>query len=429
MSQTLQAVRGMNDILPDEAAFWEVFEDTIRSWLKGYGYRPIRMPIVEPTPLFKRAIGEVTDIVEKEMYSFVDGLNGEALTLRPEGTAGCVRAVIEHNLAARQTQRLYYLGQMFRHERPQKGRYRQFHQVGVESFGMAGPDIDAEMILMGARLWADLGLDGIELQLNSLGQPAERAQHRAALITYFEQNAELLDEDAKRRLHTNPLRILDTKNPAMQEMCAAAPKLIDYLGAESLAHFEGVQRVLRDAGVPFQINPRLVRGLDYYNLTVFEWVTDKLGAQGTVCAGGRYDSLVEQLGGKPTPACGFAMGVERLIALIKDSGGEPLAPAPDVYLVHQGDLAARQAFLVAEGLRDQGIDVLLHCGGGSFKSQMKKADGSGATFAVIIGDDEAQTGEAQLKPLREEGAAQQKLKIDDLAEAIIGQLIDIDEEE
>ena len=429
MSQTLQAVRGMNDILPDEAAFWEIFEDTIRSWLKGYGYRPIRMPIVEPTPLFKRAIGEVTDIVEKEMYSFVDSLNGEALTLRPEGTAGCVRAVIEHNLAARQTQRLYYIGQMFRHERPQKGRYRQFHQVGVESFGMAGPDIDAEMILMGARLWADLGLEGIELQLNSLGQPAERAQHRAALITYFEQNAELLDEDAKRRLHTNPLRILDTKNPTMQEMCAGAPKLIDYLGAESLAHFEGVQRVLRDAGVPFRINPRLVRGLDYYNLTVFEWVTDKLGAQGTVCAGGRYDSLVEQLGGKPTPACGFAMGVERLIALIKESGGEPVAPAPDVYLVHQGEQAARQAFLVAEGLRDQGIDVLLHCGGGSFKSQMKKADGSGAAFAVIIGDDEALTGEAQLKPLREEGAAQRKLKTDELAEAIIGQLIDFDEEE
>lgn len=429
MSQTLQAVRGMNDILPDEAAFWELFEDTIRSWLKGYGYRPIRMPIVEPTPLFKRAIGEVTDIVEKEMYSFIDGLNGEALTLRPEGTAGCVRAVIEHNLAARQTQRLYYIGQMFRHERPQKGRYRQFHQVGVESFGMPGPDIDAEMILMGARLWNDLGLDGIELQLNSLGQSEERAQHRAALITYFEENAELLDEDAKRRLHTNPLRILDTKNPAMQDLCATAPKLIDYLGAESLAHFEGVQRVLRDAGIPFKINPRLVRGLDYYNLTVFEWVTDKLGAQGTVCAGGRYDGLVEQLGGKPTPACGFAMGIERLIALIRDSGGEPVAPVPDVYLVHQGEEAARLAFRVAEGLRDQGIDVLQHCGGGSFKSQMKKADGSGATFAVIIGDDEALTGEAQLKSLREEGAAQKKLKIDDLAEAIIGQFIDFDEEE
>jgi histidyl-tRNA synthetase len=429
MSQTLQAVRGMNDVLPEEAEFWELFEDTIRAWLKGYGYRPIRMPIVEPTPLFKRAIGEVTDIVEKEMYSFIDGLNGEALTLRPEGTAGCVRAVIEHNLAARQTQRLYYMGQMFRHERPQKGRYRQFHQVGVESFGMNGPDIDAEMILMGARLWADLGLDGIELQLNSLGQPAERALHRAELIAYFEENAELLDEEAKRRLHTNPLRILDTKNPAMQELCAAAPKLIDFLGAESMGHFEGVQRVLRDAGVSFTINPRLVRGLDYYNLTVFEWVTDKLGAQGTVCAGGRYDGLVEQLGGKPTPACGFAMGVERLIALIKESGGEPAAPAPDVYLVHQGESASRMAFRVAEGLRDQGINVLQHCGGGSFKSQMKKADGCGATFAVIIGDDEAATGEAQLKSLREEGSAQLKLKIDDLAEAIIGQLIDSDEEE
>ncbi|MBT9521584.1 MAG: histidine--tRNA ligase [Dechloromonas sp.] len=429
MSQTLQAVRGMNDILPDEAAFWELFEDTIRSWLKSYGYRPIRMPIVEPTPLFKRAIGEVTDIVEKEMYSFIDGLNGEALTLRPEGTAGCVRAVIEHNLAARQTQRLYYIGQMFRHERPQKGRYRQFHQVGVESFGMAGPDIDAEMILMGARLWNDLGLDGIELQLNSLGQSEERAQHRAALITYFEENAELLDEDAKRRLHTNPLRILDTKNPAMQDLCIAAPKLIDYLGTESLAHFEGVQRVLRDAGIPFKINPRLVRGLDYYNLTVFEWVTDKLGAQGTVCAGGRYDGLVEQLGGKPTPACGFAMGIERLIALIKDSGGEPAAPAPDVYLVHQGEEAARLAFRVAEGLRDQGVDVLQHCGGGSFKSQMKKADGSGATFAVIIGDDEASTGEVQLKSLRQAGIEQRKLKVDELAEAIIDQIIDSDEEE
>ncbi len=429
MSQTLQSVRGMNDILPDEAEFWELFEDTVRSWLKSYGYRPIRMPIVEPTPLFKRAIGEVTDIVEKEMYSFEDSLNGEQLTLRPEGTAGCVRAVIQHNLAAQQPRRLYYIGQMFRHERPQKGRYRQFHQVGVESFGFTGPDIDAEMILMGARLWADLGLDGIELQINSLGQPEERAQHRAALIAYFEEQAELLDEDAKRRLYTNPLRILDTKNPAMQEMCAAAPKLIDYLGSESLAHFEGVQRVLRDAGVPFTINPRLVRGLDYYNLTVFEWVTDKLGAQGTVCAGGRYDGLVEQLGGKSTPACGFAMGVERLVALIRESGGEPAAPAPDVYLVHQGDDASRLAFRVAEGLRDQGIDVLLHCGGGSFKSQMKKADASGATFAVIIGDDEAATGEAQLKPLREGSGEQKKMKVDGLAEAIIGQLIDLEEEE
>ncbi|MCE1238322.1 MAG: histidine--tRNA ligase [Azonexaceae bacterium] len=429
MSQTLQSVRGMNDILPDEAEFWELFEDTVRSWLKAYGYRPIRMPIVEPTPLFKRAIGEVTDIVEKEMYSFEDSLNGEQLTLRPEGTAGCVRALIQHSLAAQQPRRLYYMGPMFRHERPQKGRYRQFHQVGVEAFGFAGPDVDAEMILMGARLWADLGLEGIELQINSLGQPEERAQHRAALIAYFEGHVDILDDDAKRRLHTNPLRILDTKNPALQAMCAAAPKLIDYLGAESLAHFEGVQRVLKDAGVPFTINPRLVRGLDYYNLTVFEWVTDKLGAQGTVCAGGRYDGLVGQLGGKSTPACGFAMGVERLVALIRDSGGEPQAAAPDVYLVHQGDAASRLAFRVAEGLRDQGLNVLLHCGGGSFKSQMKKADASGATFAVVIGDDEAATGEAQLKALREEGIEQRKLKVDDLAEAIIGQLIDSDEEE
>jgi len=429
MNQALQAVRGMNDILPDEAAFWELFEEAVRGWLKSYGYRPIRMPIVEPTPLFKRAIGEVTDIVEKEMYSFVDGLNGEALTLRPEGTAGCVRAVIEHNLAARQTQRLYYMGQMFRHERPQKGRYRQFHQVGVEAFGFAGPDIDAELILMSARLWADLGLDGVELQINSLGQPAERAEHRAALIAYFEAHAERLDEDARRRLHANPLRILDSKNPAMQELCAQAPKLIDYLGAESLAHFEGVQRVLKDAGLPFTINPRLVRGLDYYNLTVFEWVTEKLGAQGTICAGGRYDGLVEQLGGKPTPACGFALGMERLIALIREAGGEPAPGAPDVYLVHQGEYASRLAFRAAEDLRDRGIDVLLHCGGGSFKAQMKKADASGAAFAVVIGDDEAATGEAQLKNLREAGHSQQKLKIDDLAEAIIGQLIDSDEEE
>ena len=429
MTPKIQSVRGMNDILPDEAEFWDLFEETIRSWLKSYGYRPIRLPIVEPTPLFKRAIGEVTDIVEKEMYSFIDSLNGEPLTLRPEGTAGCVRAVIEHNLIARQPARLYYIGQMFRHERPQKGRYRQFHQVGVEALGYAGPDIDAEMILMGARLWADLGLDGIELQLNSLGQPEERARHRAALVAYFEENADQLDEDGKRRLHTNPLRILDSKNPALQALCAGAPRLIDFLGTESLFHFEGVQRVLRDAGVAFTINPRLVRGLDYYNLTVFEWVTDRLGAQGTICAGGRFDGLVGQLGGKPAPACGFAMGIERLIALIKDAGGEPAGPAPDVYLVHQGEDASRLAFRVAEGLRDQGVNVLLHCGGGSFKSQMKKADGSGATFAVIIGDDEAATGEVQLKPLREEGAAQLKVKVDDLAEAIIGQLIDSDEEE
>ncbi|WP_305073644.1 histidine--tRNA ligase [Propionivibrio sp.] len=432
MSQTIQSVRGMNDILPGESELWELFEETIRSWLKSYGYRPIRLPIVEPTPLFKRAIGEVTDIVEKEMYSFEDSLNGEQLTLRPEGTAGCVRAVIQHNLAAQRPQRLYYMGQMFRHERPQKGRYRQFNQVGIESFGFAGPDIDAEQILMCARLWDDLGLDGIKLQLNSLGQLEERANYRAELIAYFEKHADLLDEDAKRRLYTNPLRILDSKNPAMQEMITGAPQLMAHLGAESLAHFEGVQQILRDVGIPYEINPRLVRGLDYYNLTVFEWVTDRLGAQGTVCAGGRYDGLVEQLGGKPTPACGFAMGVERLVTLIRESGAEPELEGVDVYLVHQGDAASRMAPRVAEGLRDQGINVLFNCGGGSFKSQMKKADASAAMFAVIIGDDEANAGEVTLKPLRaEEGPGQRneqkRVSVDLVADEIMNAFFDGDD--
>ena len=429
-SQNIQSVRGMNDILPGESELWELFEETIRSWLKSYGYKPIRLPIVEPTPLFKRAIGEVTDIVEKEMYSFEDSLNGEQLTLRPEGTAGCVRAVIQHNLAAQRPQRLYYMGQMFRHERPQKGRYRQFNQVGVESFGFAGPDIDAEQILMGARLWDDLGLDSIKLQLNSLGQLEERAKYRAELVTYFEKYATLLDEDAKRRLYTNPLRILDSKNPTMQEMIAGAPKLMAHLGAESMAHFEGVQQVLRDVGLPYEINPRLVRGLDYYNLTVFEWVTDRLGAQGTVCAGGRYDGLVGQLGGKPTPACGFAMGVERLVTLIQESGGAPEPEGTDVYVVHQGDAASRMAPRVAEGLRDQGISVLFNCGGGSFKSQMKKADASGAMFAVIIGDDEANSGEVTLKPLRAEGDLrneQKRIGIDQVADEIMNAFFDGDD--
>ena len=430
MSQYIQSVRGMNDILPGESELWELFEETVRSWLKSYGYKPVRLPIVEPTPLFKRAIGEVTDIVEKEMYSFTDSLNGELLTLRPEGTAGCVRALIQHKLAAQHPQRLYYMGQMFRHERPQKGRYRQFNQVGVEAFGFAGPDIDAELILMGARLWDDLGLEDVKLQLNSLGQLDERAKHRAELIAYFEKYSDLLDEDARRRLHSNPLRILDSKNPTMQEMIAGAPKLMDHLGAESMAHFDGVQQVLRDAGLPFEINPRLVRGLDYYNLTVFEWVTDRLGAQGTVCAGGRYDGLVEQLGGKATPACGFAMGVERLVTLIRESGGEPEIPGPDVYVVHQGDAASRMAPRVAEGLRDQGIDVLFHCGGGGFKSQMKKADASGATFAIIIGDDEANAGEVTLKPLRSNGEAQneqKRISVDQLADEIMKSFLDWEE--
>ena len=431
MSQNLQSVRGMNDVLPGESELWELFEETVRSWLKCYGYKPIRMPIVEPTPLFKRAIGEVTDIVEKEMYTFVDSLNGESLTLRPEGTAGCVRALVQHKLAAQHPQRLYYMGQMFRHERPQKGRYRQFNQVGIESFGFAGPDIDAEQILMGARLWDDLGLDDIKLQLNTLGQPEERAKHRTELISYFECHAELLDEDARRRLHTNPLRILDSKNPTIQEMIAGAPRLIDHLGAESLAHFEGVQQVLRDAGLPYEINPRLVRGLDYYNLTVFEWVTDRLGAQGTVCAGGRYDGLVEQLGGKPTPACGFAMGVERLIALIQESGGAPEATGVDVYVVHQGEKASRLAPRVAEGLRDQGLDVVFHCGSGGFKAQMKKADASGATFAVIIGDDEAEAGEVTLKHLRANDDNRNeptRVGIDKVADEIMNSLLDGEDE-
>ncbi|MDR1368004.1 MAG: histidine--tRNA ligase [Candidatus Accumulibacter sp.] len=428
MNQTVRSVRGMNDVLPAEAEFWDVFEDVIRSWAKAYGYRPIRLPIVEPTPLFKRAIGEVTDIVEKEMYSFEDSLNGEKLTLRPEGTAGCARAVIQHHLASQRPQRLYYMGPMFRHERPQKGRYRQFNQIGVESFGFFGPDIDAEQILMGARLWGDLGLSGIELQINSLGQPEERVRYRVELVDYFEKHADSLDEEAKRRLHTNPLRILDSKNPAMREVISNSPRLIDGLSVESMAHFEGVQKILRDAGIPYTVDPRLVRGLDYYNLTVFEWVTDRLGAQGTVCAGGRYDGLVGQLGGKPLPACGFAMGVERLMALVQESNGVPSSPEIDVYLVYQGGVAEELAPRVAEGLRDRGISVLFNCGGGTFKSQMKKADASGALYAVIIGDDEARESEAMLKPLRDEGKYPQKrIAIDSIADEIMKSFLDEDD--
>ena len=428
MSQSLQAVRGMNDILPDEAETWEYFEDIVRDWLQSYGYRPIRMPIVEPTPLFKRAIGEVTDIVEKEMYSFEDALNGEQLTLRPEGTASCVRAAIQHNLiASGGPQRLYYYGPMFRHERPQKGRYRQFHQIGVEALGFAGADTDAELIMMCARLWEDLGVDDVALEINSLGVPEERAQHRAALIAYLEQHQDKLDEDARRRLHTNPLRILDTKNPELQAVVEAAPRLVDYLGEASRAHFQTLQVFLKDAGIPHRINHRLVRGLDYYNLTVFEWVTDKLGAQGTVCAGGRYDGLVEQLGGKPIPACGFAMGIERLVTLVRESGAAPAPECVDVYVVHQGELAARMAPQVAEGLRSQGINVLFHCGGGNFKSQMKKADASGAAFAVIIGDDEAQAGEVTLKPLRDGDNEQQRIRVDQLGAEIMDSFFDGEE--
>jgi histidyl-tRNA synthetase len=428
----LQAIRGMNDILPDEAELWEEFEDLVRNWLRSYGYRPIRMPLVEPTPLFSRAIGEATDIVEKEMYSFEDTLNGEKLTLRPEGTASCVRAALEHNLLYDGPRRLWYMGPMFRHERPQKGRYRQFHQVGVEALGFAGPDVDAEQIAMCARLWSDLGLNGggndlIRLEINSLGSSAERARHREALIAYFEQHRARLDADATRRLHANPLRILDTKNPEMQELVESAPTLMDYLGEESLKHFEGLQALLKDVGLPYRINKRLVRGLDYYNLTVFEFVTDKLGAQGTVCAGGRYDGLIEQLGGKPAPACGFAMGIERLLALWLDHGHRQERPAPDVYLVNQGEAAQRHAFRVAELLRDNGIAVQLHCGGGSFKAQMKKADASAAPLALIVGDDEAAADAAVIKPLRD-AREQRRVPFEQLAEAVGDFLIATEED-
>ena len=427
MNQTLQAVRGMNDILPDEAELWEEFEEAVRGWLRSYGYRPIRLPIVEPTPLFARAIGAVTDIVEKEMYSFVDTLNGEQLTLRPEGTASCVRAVLQHNLLYPGPQRLWYAGPMFRHERPQKGRYRQFHQFGVEALGFPGPDIDAEHIAMCARLWDELGLTDIRLEINSLGSLDERQRHRGELIAYLEQHRDALDEDAQRRLYANPLRILDTKNPRMQEIVEGAPKLIDMLGEASLAHFSALQRLLKDQGIVYRINPRLVRGLDYYNLTVFEWVTDRLGAQGTVCAGGRYDGLVEQLGGKPAPACGFAMGVERLMALWREAFHELPREIPDVYVLHQGERAQRAAFGVAEELRSGGFDVVLHCGGGSFKSQMKRADASGALLAAIIGDEEVDAGEVSLKPLRE-ALAQQRVPRAELAERV-GQYLFVEDDD
>ena len=400
MTKTLQAIRGMNDILPDQTPLWQHFEQIVRDWLAAYGYREIRMPMVEPTSLFKRAIGEVTDIVEKEMYTWSDALNGESLTLRPEGTASCVRAALEHNLLFGSPQRLFYSGPMFRHERPQKGRYRQFHQIGIESMGYAGPDMDVEHIVMSARLWKQLGISGIALQINTLGSNADRARHRTRLIHYLEEHQALLDEDARRRLQSNPLRILDSKNPALQALISAAPKLLDDLDEDSLKHFEILQDLLRVADVSFSINPRLVRGLDYYNFTVFEWVTDQLGSQGTVCAGGRYDGLVEQLGGKPTPACGFAMGVERLLALMEAQGNMPTLSIPDIYLAHAGEQAQRYALTAAEHLRDAGLQVVLHCGSGNFKAQMKKANASGARFAVIIGEDEVKAGVVSLKSLR-----------------------------
>ena len=414
----LQAVRGMNDVLPDEAALWEHFEDTTRAVFRRYGYRNLRVPIVEPTPLFVRAIGDATDVVEKEMYTFQDRLNGESLTLRPEATAGIVRAAIEHNLLYERPQRVWLAGPMFRHERPQKGRYRQFYQFDAEALGFEGPDVDAEQIVMLARLWRELGLaDGIRLELNSIGDAGERRAHRAALVDYFTHHANALDADSQRRLTTNPLRILDSKNPALQDIIAGAPRLIDRLEAPAQQHFEGVQRLLADAGIAFTINPRLVRGLDYYNRTVFEWVTDRLGAQGTVAGGGRYDGLFEALGGKPTPACGFGMGIERMILLLQLEQRES-HDAPLAYVVHVGDAATRLAHRVAEALRDTGHAIVVNAGGGSFKAQMKRADASGARYALIVGDDEAANESVAIKPLREPGE-QRAVRANDVAQHLV----------
>jgi histidyl-tRNA synthetase len=425
--QKINGVRGMNDLLPAEALQWAHLEHALRDLTRAYGYEFLRTPIVEATAVFQRGIGEVTDIVEKEMYSFEDRLNGEQLTLRPEGTAAVVRAVIENNLLYEGPKRLWYTGPMFRHERPQRGRYRQFHQFGIEAMGFAGPDIDAEIILMGQRLWDELGLKGVRLEINSLGQADERTQHRTALVKYFEQHAAQLDEDSQRRLTTNPLRILDSKNPAMQAMIEGAPKLLDFLGVESLQHFNAVQTLLKANNIPCKINPRLVRGLDYYNLTVFEWVTDELGAQGTIAGGGRYDPLIERMGGKSAPACGWAMGMERVLELMKVSGSLPESqPQCDIYILHQGGETLIAAMIIAERLRSAGIDVVLFCPpdgqSASFKSQMKKADASGAAYAVIIGPDELARNEAQIKDLRGSGE-QQAVAFDQVLEAVIDALV------
>ena len=404
MADKILAVKGMNDILPPASAHWEWLEQTVRELMASYAYRNVRTPIVEPTGLFVRGLGEVTDIVEKEMYSFEDRLNGEALTLRPEATAGVVRAVVENNLLYDGPRRLYYMGPMFRHERPQRGRYRQFHQVGAEALGFAGPDVDAELIFMACDLWAKLGLNGVTLEINSLGQLDERQAHRAALIEYLSSHQDVLDDDAKRRLHSNPLRILDTKNPAMQDVVNAAPKLMDYLGEVSLSHFNGLRAILDDAGVAYTVNPRLVRGMDYYNLSVFEFVTQDLGSQGTICGGGRYDGLIEQIAGKPAPAVGWALGVERLLELLKEQHLLPQQPAPDVFVIVPSAAVALQAAQVCRLLRSAGAQVHMHAGTaqgqGSMKSQFKRADGSGAAWAVIVGEQELAAGQVACKSLR-----------------------------
>ena len=406
---SIKAIRGMHDILPEQTPLWQYFEGQVKDVFAQYGYQEIRMPIVERTELFCRSIGEATDVVEKEMYTFADR-NDESITLRPEGTASCVRAAEEHGLTYNQVQRLWYHGPMFRYERPQKGRQRQFHQFGAEVYGLDGPDVDAELIIMTARLWQKLGIsDVVTLQLNTLGSSAARAAYRTDLVTYLEQHMDALDEDSKRRVATNPLRVLDSKDPKTQALLDAAPNFYSYLDDDSLQHFERLKSLLDGAGVAYEINPRLVRGLDYYCKTVFEWVTDRLGAQGTVCGGGRYDGMIEQLGGRPTPGVGWAMGVERLILLLQEMDLAPaqLGQRADVYMVHMGDAAAAASMLLAEQVRTQisGARVLWHCGGGSFKNQMKKADKSGATVAVIIGEDELLQGQVQIKPLRGQGDA------------------------
>lgn len=418
----IQAIRGMNDILPTQTPVWQYIESVVRNTLRAYGFDEIRMPIVEQTDLFKRSIGEVTDIVEKEMYTFEDR-NGDSLTLRPEGTAGCVRAAEEHGLLFNQTQKLWYAGPMFRHERPQKGRYRQFHQIGVECFGMPGPDIDAELIIMTARLWKRLGLAAhLELQINTLGSSEDRKRYKADLVAYLQERLDSLDEDSRRRLSSNPLRILDSKDPGTQAVLANAPSLLDYLDEESRRHFDRLLALLDGAGVAYRVNPRLVRGLDYYCKTVFEWVTTNLGAQGTVCAGGRYDGLVEQLGGKPTPGVGFAMGMERLVLLLETLNLIPQTATnnADVYIVAVGGESVEQYGLqVAERLRDElpELRIQMHCGGGSFKSQIKKADRSGAAVAVILGETEVQQGNASVKPMRQDGE-QSTVSLADLSQAV-----------
>jgi len=426
VTKALQAIRGMNDILPEQTPLWRYFEGTVAGLLDSYGYRQIRMPIVEFTELFKRSIGEVTDIVEKEMYTFEDR-NGDSLTLRPEGTAACVRAVLEHGITGGgQPQKLWYVGPMFRHERPQKGRYRQFHQIGVEVFNLAGPDIDAELIALTWRLWGALGIrDAVTLELNSLGTSEARAHYRDALVAFLSERLEQLDEDSQRRLNTNPLRILDSKSPQTQALLVDAPKLADYLDEESKLHFDGLKARLDAAGIPYVINPKLVRGLDYYSKTVFEWVTDKLGAQGTVCAGGRYDGLVEQMGGKPTPGVGFAMGIERLILLLEtlEQVPESISRQVDVYLCAIGEAAELAALTLSERLRDgsPSLRLQVNAGGGSFKNQFKKADRSGALFALVLGEDELAREVVGFKPLRGQGD-QQEIAWDALADHLASAL-------